>query len=86
MVLKAKNAVELLPSVFAAMLDRDGRFPDRGDALDIYSGKHIEVAADPAFEIQYDGETTGTTTPFIARALPQTARLIVSDEAYELFK
>ena len=32
-VLKAKNAVELLPSVFAALLDRDGRFLDRGDAL-----------------------------------------------------
>ncbi|MDO5357844.1 diacylglycerol kinase [Slackia faecicanis] len=85
-VLKAKNAVELLPSVFAAMLDRDGHFPDRGEALDIYSGKHVEVAADPAFEIQYDGETTGATTPFAAHALPQTTRLIVSDEAYELFK
>ncbi|MDO5042008.1 MAG: diacylglycerol kinase family protein [Slackia sp.] len=85
-VLKAKNAVELLPSVFAAMLDRDGHFPDRGDALEIYSGSRIEIFADPAFEIQYDGEPTGKKTPFVARALPQTARLIVSDEAYELFK
>ncbi|MBS6941418.1 MAG: NAD(+)/NADH kinase [Slackia piriformis] len=84
-VLKAKNAVELLPSVFAAMLDRDGHFPDRGDALEIYEGSHIEVSADPAFEIQYDGEPTGNTTPFVARVLPRSARLIVSDEAYELF-
>ena len=79
-VLKARNAVELLPSVFAAMLDIDGHFPDRGDA-----GTHIEVSADPAFEIQYDGEPTGAMTPFKARILPRAARLIVSEEAYELF-
>lgn len=84
-VLKARNAVELLPSVFAAMLDIDGHFPDRGDALEIYSGTHIEVSADPAFEIQYDGEPTGAMTPFKARILPRAARLIVSEEAYELF-
>lgn len=85
-VLKAKNAVELLPSVFAAMLDRDGHFPDRGDALEIYSGSCVEISADPAFEIQYDGEPTGKKTPFVVRTLPQATRLIVSDEAYELFK
>lgn len=84
-VLKAKNAVELLPAVFAAMLDRDGHFPDRGDAFEIYSGTQVEISADPAFEIQYDGEPTGMTTPFSVKCLPKTARLIVSEEAYDLF-
>lgn len=85
-VLKAKNAVELLPSVFAALLDRDGNFPNRGDAVDIYRGKQINVVADPPFEIQYDGETTSVTTPFTATVLPQAARLVVSDEGFDLFK
>ncbi|MFR5000082.1 MAG: diacylglycerol/lipid kinase family protein [Slackia sp.] len=53
-------------------------------ALEIYEDA-IEVSANPAFEIQYDGEPTGNTTPFVARVLPRSARLIVSDEAYELF-
>ena len=50
-VMKAKNAFELLPAVFAAMLDRDGDFPERGDSLEIYQGKEVRVEADPAFEI-----------------------------------
>lgn len=85
-VLKAKNAVELLPSVFAALLDRDGNFPGRGEALEIYSGKEIRIDADPAFEIQYDGEATRLTTPLVARVLPSAARLVVSDEGLSLFE
>lgn len=85
-VLKAKNAVELLPSVFAALLDRDGRFPDRGDALEVYSGTEIRIEADPAFDIQYDGEPTRTKTPVLARILPKAVRLIVSDDGYQLFR
>lgn len=85
-VLKAKNAVELLPSVFAAMLDRDGNFPGRGEALDIYSGREIRVEADPSFEVQYDGEATKLTTPLTARILPGATRTIVSDECYRLFE
>ena len=85
-VLKAKNAVELLPSVFAAMLDRDGNFPDRGDALEIYSGKEIRVEADPAFEVQYDGEATKLTTPLTARVLPRAVKLVISDDGMSLFE
>lgn len=85
-VLKAKNAVELLPSVFAAMLDRDGNFPGRGEALELYSGKEIRIDADPAFAIQYDGETTKLTTPMTARVLPRAIRLVVSDEGLAQFE
>lgn len=85
-VLKAKNAVELLPSVFAAMLDRDGHFPGRGDALEIYQGKEIRIEADPAFEIQYDGEATKLMTPLTARVLPSAVKLVVSDEGLAQFE
>lgn len=84
-VLKAKNAVELLPSVMAALLDTDGQHPDRGDALEIYSGKEISIEADPGFEVQYDGELMGKTTPLKARILPGAARFVVSDEGRARF-
>ncbi len=85
-VLKAKNAIELLPAVFAAMLDRDGHYPSRGEALDIYSGKEIRINADPAFGIQYDGEATKLKTPLVARILPRAVRLVVSDEGLGQFE
>lgn len=85
-VLKAKNAVELLPAVFAALLDRDGHYPGRSDALEIYSGKEIRIDANPAFEVQYDGEAGGLVTPLAARILPKAAHIIVSDEGYKLFE
>ena len=85
-VLKAKNAVELLPSVFAAMFDRNGHYPNRGEALDIYSGKEIHIDADPALEIQYDGEATKLKTPLTARILPHSVRLVVSDEGLAQFE
>lgn len=84
-VLKAQNALELVPSILAAMLDREGEYPDRGDAMEVFSGREITVEADPPLEVQYDGETTGAVTPFTARILDRATRLVVSDEAYELF-
>ena len=84
-VMKAKNAFELLPAVFAAMLDRDGDFPERGDSLEIYQGKEVRVEADPAFEIQYDGEVPKSKTPFVARILPKAVRVVISDEGKALF-
>lgn len=85
-VMKAKNAFELLPAVFAAMLDRDGDFPERGDSLEIYQGKEVRVEADPAFEIQYDGEVPKSKTPFVARILPKAVRVVTSDEGKALFE
>ena len=84
--MKAKNAFELLPAVFAAMLDRDGDFPERGDSLEIYQGKEVRVEADPAFEIQYDGEVPKNKTPFVARILPKAVRVVISDEGKALFE
>ncbi len=84
-VLKAQNALELVPAILAAILDRDGEYPDRGDAMEVFSGREIRVEADPPLEVQYDGETTGAVTPFTARVLDHATRLVVSDDAYDLF-
>ena len=84
-VLKAKTAFDLIPAVFAGILDRDGEFPDRTDALEIFRAKEVRVDAEPPMEVQYDGEATGLNTPFTARILPRATRLFISDEGYEQF-
>ena len=84
-VLKAQNAFELIPAVIAGILDREGDFPDRTDALEIHKARRVRVDADPPMEVQFDGEPTGQTTPFTATVLPQAARLIVCEEGYETF-
>lgn len=84
-VLKAKTAFELIPALFAGILDRTGDFPDRTGALEIHRSKTVRVQANPPLEVQYDGEATGLTTPFSARILPRAARLIVSEEGFDQF-
>ena len=83
-VLKANNGFELIPALVAGLLDRAGDFPDRA-SLEIHRAREVEVAADPPMEVQYDGETTGFTTPFSARILKKAARYYVSEEGYDLF-
>lgn len=84
-ILKAQNAFGLLPALFAGILDHDGDFPDRTDALEIHRSHTVRVMATPPMEVQYDGEATGLTTPFTARVIPRATRLIVSKEGYNQF-
>lgn len=84
-ILKAKTAFDLLPALFAGILDRDGEFPDRTDALEIYRSRRVTVTADPPMEVQYDGEATGISTPFSARIMPHATRLLISEEGYDQF-
>ncbi len=84
-ILKAKTAFDLLPALFAGILDRDGEFPDRTDAMEIYRSKTVTVIADPPMEVQYDGEATGISTPFSARIMPHATRLLISEEGYDQF-
>ena len=84
-VLKAQNAFELLPVVFAALKDRTSDHPGRTDAMEIHQASEVFIECDPPLEIQYDGEPTGLYTPFSARVLPQAARIYVSKEGYEAF-
>ena len=84
-ILKASTAFDLIPALIAGILDRDGEFPGRSDALEIHSAHEVSVIADPPLEVQYDGEATKMTTPFKARILKKATRLILSDEGYDLF-
>ncbi|MDR3053194.1 MAG: NAD(+)/NADH kinase [Coriobacteriales bacterium] len=81
-VIKTHNTVELLPAFIAAFLDRAGGFPGRTNALEMYTSKSIHVETDPPLRIQYDGEPTGTTTPFTARILPHAATLVLTEAEY----
>lgn len=84
-ILKAQNAFELIPAVVAGLLDRSGEFPDRTGSLELHRAHEVEVVADPPMEVQFDGETTGATTPFRAHVLKSAARFYLSDEGFELF-
>lgn len=84
-VLKGKSAFDLIPALISTVLDRDGMHPDRTDSLEIYTAREMSIIADPPMEVQFDGETTGLTTPFKARVLPGAVRYYVSEEGYEQF-
>jgi diacylglycerol kinase family enzyme len=84
-VLKTKNAVELLPTVFAKAVDHSGDLAKKIGAVEIYRGKEITIEADPAMLLEYDGEATELSTPFTARCLPEAVRFIVSEECLKLF-
>jgi diacylglycerol kinase family enzyme len=77
-VLRTRNVVELLPAVWAAIIDRaTGSHPSRSAGLEIHSAREIRVQAEPVLPFQFDGEATALTTPFAARVLPGAAQLLV---------
>jgi len=79
-VVRSKNVAELIPAVWAAIIDRTtGAHPDRSASLEIHSARDITVEADPPLPMQSDGEVLQVTTPFRARVLPGTARLVVPE-------
>lgn len=84
-ILKAQNAFELIPVLFAGILDRAGDFPDRTDAIEVHRSRTVHVDANPPLEVQYDGEATHLTTPFSASILHHAAKLLVSEEGYKQF-
>ena len=84
-ILKAENAFGLIPAFFEGVKDRDGSNPQRSDSLEVHRGRVIEVYADPPFNLEYDGEVPGPTTPFTARVLPQAARFVISENALSHF-
>lgn len=85
-VLKAKNAFELIPTVMAKVVDHSGAIAKKMGILEIYRGSEIRVEAEPAMLMEYDGEPTVISTPFTARALPQATRFIVTEECHNLFE
>jgi len=80
-VLHTKNAAELLPTVWAAFLDRLGDHPWRPPSLEIHSAREILVKADPPLHVQYDGEVVAAPTPIAARVLPGAATFVVPEDS-----
>ncbi len=76
-VIRARFMAELLPAVAAAVLDRIVDFPERGEIIDTYRAKRIQVESTPPLPLQADGETLGASTPFSARVLPLAATFVV---------
>lgn len=84
-VLKTENAVQLLPTVMAKVFDHTGALAKKVGGLQIYRGKEIQIDADPAMLVEYDGEPSEVSTPITARCLPRATRFIVTDECYKHF-
>ena len=53
--------------------------------IDVFRCRECTVVADPPLAVQYDGEVTGTMTPFTVRMLPEAARFVVSEECLALY-
>lgn len=79
-VVRSKNVAELIPAVWAAMLDRfGGEHPGRSESLEILTARTVRVEATPSLTMQSDGEVIAASTPFTARVLPHAARLVVPE-------
>lgn len=76
-VIRARDAGQLLPVVWAALLDRIGHHPDRSPGMDVYTGSSIRVSAEPRLPLQADGDTIDTMTPFSADVLAGAATFVV---------
>jgi len=85
-VLKADNALKLIPALKDAILNQNGHYSTRSDIMEVHRAKHVSVVSDPPVEIQYDGEVTNIARPFSARILPHAARFIISDEGYSMYE
>jgi diacylglycerol kinase family enzyme len=81
-VLKPHTAVELLPALLAALLERGEGSPYRADVVEIFKSKSVRVESDPPLHLQYDGEAPGCKTPFVARILPAATRLVVTEQEF----
>lgn len=84
-VLKTQNALELLPTLFAKMVDRSGAMVRKLGALEVYRGRDVTIDADPAMLIEYDGEPSEISTPVRLRNLHHAARFIVPQECRDRY-
>lgn len=77
-IVRTRNALELLPAVWAALIERTTGTRWGGHAgLEIHSARKIHVEADPPLPMQFDGEALSEFTPFDVQVLPRAARLLV---------
>lgn len=85
-VLKTETALELLPTLFAKVVDRSGDLTKKLGALEVYSGRDIIVEAEPAMMMEYDGEPAQIPTPIHVRNLHNAARFVVPRACIEAYR
>jgi diacylglycerol kinase family enzyme len=82
-IVRTRNAVELLPAVWTTLASRAIDLPDKTPGLEILRARTVRVDAEPELALQYDGEYIGANTPFKATVLPGAGTLVVSDTFLE---
>jgi len=75
-VIKARTVAGLMPTVFAAVLDRIGSHKDR-PGLDVFKAREVSVTASAPLPFQADGEMLEHTGPLQARILPGAATILL---------
>lgn len=75
-VVRKRNAAELIPVMFSAMFERLGEVRDR-IGIDTYRAREVSIDASPDLRIQSDGDARAELTPIRAKVLPGAATLLV---------
>ncbi len=76
-VMKTRTLADLVPAIWAALLDRVASYPDR-PGFEVHTAREVEVIAEPPLPVQHDGEVDAST-PLQARVLPGAALVVASD-------
>lgn len=80
-VLRTRNAVELLPAVWNAILDRTvGTHPGTTPGMDILTARDVLIESDPPLPLQYDGEVLPVSSSMRIHVLERAATLVVPEE------
>ncbi len=82
-IVRTRNAVELIPAVWTTLASRAINLSDKTPGLEVLRGRKVRVEAEPELALQYDGEYIGANTPFEATVLPGAGTLVVSDAFLE---
>ncbi|MDP2401849.1 MAG: diacylglycerol kinase, partial [Actinomycetota bacterium] len=81
-VLRTRNAIELLPAVWAAIVDRmTGQHAGRSAGVETHVASSVRVQMEPPLPMQFDGEILPASASFEIEVLPRAARLLVPDES-----
>ena len=80
-VANTRMSVGLLPALATMMLDPEGETLGRTGKVKIHTAREVRIETDPPLLMQYDGEDTGVTTPFLVRVLPCAATLMLPPDS-----
>lgn len=76
-VMKTRSLADLVPAIWAALLDRLASYPER-PGFEVHTARTVELVAEPPLPVQHDGEVDALT-PLSARVLPGAALVVAPD-------